>query len=132
MPPNIQVSLIGPDQTLAQMLHTGALDVLYAARIPSSFFEGDGEVKSLFENHGEIEGARYPQTKIYPPCRPWLNDHIDQTMREMGDGWWSCGHDKNRHVLETFSRHHLEQGLSQRQLTVADLFASASLESFKI
>jgi 4,5-dihydroxyphthalate decarboxylase len=176
LPPNIQVSPIGPDQTLTQMLHTGELDALYTARMPSSFLKGDGKVKRLFENYGEIERAYYRQTKIFPIMHtvvmrrdvyeanrwiaqsltkafieaqrrtyedlketaalkamlPWLNDHIDETMREMGDDWWSYGLDKNRHVLETFTRYHLEQGLSKRLLTVDELFAPESLESFKI
>jgi 4,5-dihydroxyphthalate decarboxylase len=176
LPPNIKVSPIGPDQTLTQMLHTGELDALYTARMPSSFLKGDGKVKRLFENYGEIERAYYRQTKIFPIMHtvvmrrdvyeanrwiaqsltkafieaqrrtyedlketaalkamlPWLNDHIDETMREMGDDWWSYGLDKNRHVLETFTRYHLEQGLSKRLLTVDELFAPESLESFKI
>jgi 4,5-dihydroxyphthalate decarboxylase len=176
LPPNIKVSPIGPDQTLTQMLHTGELDALYTARMPSSFLKGDGKVKRLFENYGEIERAYYRQTKIFPIMHtvvmrrdvyeanrwiaqsltkafieaqrrtyedlketaalkamlPWLNDHIDETMREMGDDWWSYGLDKNRHVLETFTRYHLEQGLSKRLLSVDELFAPESLESFKI
>jgi 4,5-dihydroxyphthalate decarboxylase len=176
LPPNIKVSPIGPDQTLTQMLHTGELDALYTARMPSSFLKGDGKVKRLFENYGEIERAYFRQTKIFPIMHtvvmrrdvyeanrwiaqsltkafieaqrrtyedlketaalkamlPWLNDHIDETMREMGDDWWSYGLDKNRHVLETFTRYHLEQGLSKRLLSVDELFAPESLESFKI
>jgi 4,5-dihydroxyphthalate decarboxylase len=176
LPPNIKVSPIGPDQTLTQMLHTGELDALYTARMPSSFLKGDGKVKRLFENYGEIERAYYRQTKIFPIMHtvvirrdvyeanrwiaqsltkafieaqrrtyedlketaalkamlPWLNDHIDETMREMGDDWWSYGLDKNCLVLETFTRYHLEQGLSKRLLKVDELFAPESLESFKI
>jgi 4,5-dihydroxyphthalate decarboxylase len=176
LPPNIKVSPIGPDQTLTRMLHTGELDALYTARMPSSFLKGDGKVKRLFENYGEIERAYFRQTKIFPIMHtvvmrrdvyeanrwiaqsltkafieaqrrtyedlketaalkamlPWLNDHIDETMREMGDDWWSYGLDKNRHVLETFTRYHLEQGLSKRLLSVDELFAPESLESFKI
>jgi 4,5-dihydroxyphthalate decarboxylase len=176
LPPNIKVSPIGPDQTLTQMLHTGELDALYTARMPSSFLKGDGKVKRLFENYGEIERAYFRQTKIFPIMHtvvmrrdvyeanrwiaqsltkafieaqrrtyedlketaalkamlPWLNDHIDETKREMGDDWWAYGLDKNRHVLETFTRYHLEQGLSKRLLAVDELFAPESLESFKI
>ncbi|MGA8513212.1 MAG: ABC transporter substrate-binding protein [Burkholderiaceae bacterium] len=176
LPPNIKVSPIGPDQTLTQMLHTGELDALYTARMPSSFLKGDGKVKRLFENYGEIERAYFRQTKIFPIMHtvvmrrdvyeanrwiaqsltkafieaqrrtyedlketaalkamlPWLNAHVDETMREMGDDWWAYGLDKNRHVLETFTRYHLEQGLSKRLLTVDELFAPESLESFKI
>ena len=176
LPPNIQVSPIGADQTLSGMLHTGALDALYTARAPSSFFKGDGQVKRLFENYAEIERAYYRQTKIFPIMHtvvmrrdvyeanrwiaqsltkafmaaqrqtyadlqetaalktmlPWLTAQVDETRREMGDDWWAYGLEKNRHVLETFTRYHLEQGLSKRLLTPDELFAPESLESFKI
>jgi 4,5-dihydroxyphthalate decarboxylase len=176
LPPNIKVSPIGADQTLSGMLHTGALDALYTARAPSSFFKGDGQVKRLFENYAEIERAYYRQTKIFPIMHtvvmrrdvyeanrwiaqsltkafmaaqrqtyadlqetaalktmlPWLTAHVDDTRREMGDDWWAYGLEKNRHVLETFTRYHLEQGLSKRLLSPDELFAPESLESFKI
>ncbi len=176
LPPNIQVNPIGPDQTLSGMLHTGALDALYTARAPSSFYLGDGKVKRLFENYAEIERAYYRQTKIFPIMHtvvmrrdvyeanrwiaqsltkafiaaqrhtyadlqetaalktmlPWLTAHVEDTRREMGDDWWAYGLEKNRHVLETFTRYHLEQGLSKRLLTPDELFAPESLESFKI
>ncbi len=57
LPPNIQVSPIGPTQTLSKMLHDGELDALYTARMPSSFLKGDGKVKRLFENYVDVERA---------------------------------------------------------------------------
>ena len=176
LPPNIKVQPIGPTKTLSQMLHSGEIDALYTARMPSSFLKGDGKVVRLFPDYPEVERAYWRETKRFPIMHiiairrdvyeanrwiaqsltkafieaqrrtyedlketaalkamlPWLNDHIDETMREMGSDWWSYGLDKNRHVLETFTRYHLEQGLSKRLLTVDELFAPESLESFKI
>jgi 4,5-dihydroxyphthalate decarboxylase len=65
-PPNIQVSPIGPHQTLSQMLHDGELDALYTARMPSSFLKGDGKVKRLFEDYPEVERRYYRETGIFP------------------------------------------------------------------
>jgi 4,5-dihydroxyphthalate decarboxylase len=50
----------------------------------------------------------------------------------MGDDYWSYGVPANRHVLETFFRHHHAQGLSSRLVTPEDLFHPATLESAKI
>jgi 4,5-dihydroxyphthalate decarboxylase len=50
----------------------------------------------------------------------------------MGQDFWSYGVEANRHVLETFLRHHHTQGLSPRQLAVEELFHPATLETFKV
>jgi 4,5-dihydroxyphthalate decarboxylase len=76
--------------------------------------------------------ADLAETAALKAMLPWLTAHIEQTQRELGDDWWSYGLPKNRHVLETFTRYHFEQGLSPRLLSVDELFAPESLESFKI
>jgi 4,5-dihydroxyphthalate decarboxylase len=63
---------------------------------------------------------------------PWQIAHVEDVRREMGDDWWPYGFEANRHVLDTFLRYHHEQGLSQRRLRPEDLFASETLDSFKI
>ncbi len=45
---------------------------------------------------------------------------------------WRCGIEKNRKVLETFTRYHHEQGLSPRQLTVGKMFAPETFAAFRI
>jgi 4,5-dihydroxyphthalate decarboxylase len=50
----------------------------------------------------------------------------------MGEDWWPYGFAANRRVLDTFLRYHHEQGLSARRLEAEELFASETLEAFKI
>jgi len=45
---------------------------------------------------------------------------------------WRCGNEKNRKVLEIFTRYHHEQGLSPRQLTVEEMFATETFAAFRI
>jgi 4,5-dihydroxyphthalate decarboxylase len=46
----------------------------------------------------------------------------------MGNNFYSYGLDKpNRKTVETLCRYSFEQGMSQRQLTVEELFAPESL-----
>jgi 4,5-dihydroxyphthalate decarboxylase len=66
LPGNIKVESIGPGQTLAQMLHSGEIDALYTARMPSSFKAGDGKVVRLFADYVEVEKAYYRQTGLFP------------------------------------------------------------------
>ena len=176
LPPNIRVQSIGPTQTLAQMLHTGEIDALYTARMPSTFGCGDGKVVRLFENYPEVERAYYRKTGIFPIMHtvairreayeanrwiagslmkafveaqrrtyaglketaalksmlPWLNAHVDETIREMGEDYWPYGLAPNSSTLKTFLRYHQEQGLSKRLVAPEELFAPETLEQFKI
>jgi 4,5-dihydroxyphthalate decarboxylase len=66
LPPNIKVTQIGEQDTLAAMLRDGKIDALYTARMPSTYHTGGGKVRRLFENYLEVEQAYYRKTKIFP------------------------------------------------------------------
>jgi 4,5-dihydroxyphthalate decarboxylase len=176
LPPNIKLVPIGPTQTLSQMLHTGEIDALYTARMPSSFLKGDGRVVRLFPDYQAVELAYYRQTRIFPIMHtvairrevyeanrwiaqsltkafmaaqkityaslretaalkamlPWLNGHVEDTIREMGEDYWPYGLAPNVETLRTFLRYHHEQGLSKRLVSPEELFAPETLETFKI
>ncbi|MEO7743526.1 MAG: ABC transporter substrate-binding protein [Usitatibacter sp.] len=67
LPPNVKVKPIGPTDTLAAMLASGAIDALYTARMPSSYRAGGlGDVRRLFEDYMEVEQAYYRKTRIFP------------------------------------------------------------------
>lgn len=63
---------------------------------------------------------------------PWLNAHVEDARKLMGDDYWSYGFKPNRDTLETFLRYSYEQGLSKRQLRAEDIFAPETMESFVI
>lgn len=63
---------------------------------------------------------------------PWLNQHLEDAQVLLGADYWSYGVDANRATLETFVRYHHEQGLSRQLLSLEDLFAPESTESFVI
>ena len=66
LPPNIRVQPIGPEQTLARMLLDGEIDALYTARMPSSFLNGGGRVRRLFEDFETVERAYFQTTGLFP------------------------------------------------------------------
>jgi 4,5-dihydroxyphthalate decarboxylase len=67
LPPNIKVKPIGPNDTLAAMLASGAIDAFYTARMPSTYKAGGlGDVRRLFESYMEVEQAYYRKTRIFP------------------------------------------------------------------
>ena len=66
LPPSIRVEPIADTKTLSQMIESGELDAMYTARAPSTFVNGTGKVRRLFENYGAVEREYYRKTKIFP------------------------------------------------------------------
>ena len=66
LPPDIRIQPIGPQQTLASMLASGEIDALHTARAPSSFRNGAGTVKRLFEDFQPVERDYFRRTGIFP------------------------------------------------------------------
>jgi 4,5-dihydroxyphthalate decarboxylase len=64
--PEIQLETIPQGQTLAAMIASGEIDALYTARMPSTFANGSGKVRRLFENYQQIEQEYFSKTKIFP------------------------------------------------------------------
>ncbi len=79
LPPEIRLQAIPEDKTLSQMIATGEIDALYTARAPSTFYDGSGRVKRLFEDYEAVEREYYRKTKIFPPM------HIVAIRRDVYD-----------------------------------------------
>jgi 4,5-dihydroxyphthalate decarboxylase len=67
LPPEIRLESIPSDKTLSHMLESGEIDALYTARAPSTFYNGSGNVRRLFEDYQTVEREYYRKTKIFPP-----------------------------------------------------------------
>ena len=66
LPAEFDVTPIGPDQTLAQMLADGEIDALHTARTPSTFYSRPDDVKRLFPDFVAAEKAYFRRTRIFP------------------------------------------------------------------
>lgn len=55
-----------PDKVLDDMLVSGELDCVIAARVPASYEQGNPKVRRLFESFIDVEEQYYRQTGIYP------------------------------------------------------------------
>ena len=66
LPPEIRVQPIGETQTLSRALESGDIDALYTARMPSTYGNGRGAVRRLFEDYHTVEREYYLKTKIFP------------------------------------------------------------------
>jgi 4,5-dihydroxyphthalate decarboxylase len=72
------------------------------------------------------------ETHVLASMLPWQVSHVEEARQVIGEDWWPYGLEANRHVLETFLRHHHEQGLSKRRFTPEEIFARETLVSFKV
>ena len=63
---------------------------------------------------------------------PWGVSEFHKAKELMGEDYWSYGLEENRHVLETFTRYHHEQGLSARKVAPEELFAASVQDLTKI
>jgi 4,5-dihydroxyphthalate decarboxylase len=66
LPSFIRISRISPEKTLSRMLEKGEIDALIAPRPPSSYKDGTGVVKRLFEDYKEEEIRYYQKNGIFP------------------------------------------------------------------
>ncbi len=63
---------------------------------------------------------------------PWVPDHVRQWREVAGEDFWPYGVAPNRPTLEAFLQYGYEQGVSRRRLSVEELFAPETLQTFKI
>jgi 4,5-dihydroxyphthalate decarboxylase len=64
--PGLDLTPIGPDETLVGMLREGKLDALFTARGPSSFLRGEPHIVRLFPDTRQAELAYYKKTSLFP------------------------------------------------------------------
>ena len=63
---------------------------------------------------------------------PWLPEEVARTRRLLGEDYWPYGLPSNQRCLRTFLRYSFDQGLAERLLDPADLFAPETLDDFII
>lgn len=93
--------------------------------LPASVFKAFVAAKRLC-------AARLGDTSATKVMLPFVEEQFYRAKKLMGDDFWSYGFAENRHVLETFVRHHHKQGLSERLVCAEEMFHPATLETFRI
>ena len=93
--------------------------------LPGAVFKAFSQSKSL-----ALKALR--DTSATKVTLPFVEEQLKRAEQLMGEDYWSYGVAAARNTLETFVRHHHRQGLSQRQLSVEEIFHPATYESFSI
>jgi 4,5-dihydroxyphthalate decarboxylase len=111
LPAGIRLERIGPGQTLSAMLRDGEIDALLTPRIPSTYFDGSGRVRRLFEDYPQAERDYYRATRIFPIM------HVVVIRRDV--------YEANRWVAQSLFKAFRQA----QQLTYADLAETAALKA---
>lgn len=89
--------------------------------LPNAVFDGFEEAKkramAIIASFG-APGATHP----------WIAAEIETIRNMFGDDWWPYGIAPNRVSIEAAARWHHAQGLSDRLLTIEELFADSTLD----
>lgn len=91
-----------------------------------------GAIYKAFEQSKRLALEHLSDTSATKITLPFAEERLAEARALMGEDFWSYGIENNRHVLETFFRHHHAQGLSSRLVTPEDLFHPGTFESFKL
>ena len=63
---------------------------------------------------------------------PFLDQQLHEAQALMGEDFWPYGVEANRRCLEYFLQQHHKQGLSDRLITVAELFHPSTFEVARV
>lgn len=91
-----------------------------------------GALLKAFEQSKQRALARLTDVAATKVTMPFVEEGLRKVRALMGHDFWSYGVDANRHVLDTFLRHHHAQGLSPRPVAVEELFHPATIETFRL
>lgn len=86
--------------------------------------------KALCEAKARCARALY-EARALRAMLPWALHEYETARSLMGDDFWPYGVEANRKTLETFVRYAHEQGVAARPVSVDDLFAKETLDTYR-
>jgi 4,5-dihydroxyphthalate decarboxylase len=101
-PAGMDISPIGADQTLAQMLVDGEIDAIYSPRAPQPLSDGDKRVRQLFADVRGEEQRYFAATGIFPIMHVVvLRRDVYERNRWLARSLFKAFQDGRRQALDT-------------------------------
>lgn len=111
---------------------TGIFPIMHAVAIKRvTLKQNPWLAGAVFKAYSQAKSMAYQQmamTGWAMDSLPWYGQEFEETRALMGNNYYSYGIKPNRKTLETLFRYSYQQGLSQRELTIEELFDSSGLE----
>ena len=89
-------------------------------------------VLKAFEQAKALAFAKLADTSASKVMLPFVDQQLQEAQELMGRDFWPYGVSRNRRCLEYFLQQHHKQGLSDRLVTIAELFHPATFEVARI
>ncbi len=93
--------------------------------LPASLFKA-------FEKAKDMAIERLLEENEPMSTYPWIDGVVREAQEIMGKDFWPYGVEENRKTLEAFLRYHYDQGLSERKLTLDEIFVPSTLVKSRI
>ena len=91
-----------------------------------------GALLKAFNAAKALGAEQLNDTSATKVTMPFVEDQLLAARNLMGADFWSYGVKNNEVVLRTFLTHHYQQGLSDREVQLDELFHPATLESYSL
>lgn len=115
---------------------TGVFPIMHVVGIRKELAERNpwlpGAVLKAFTQSKAAALALLGDTSATKVTLPFVEEQLKAARDSMGEDYWSYGVAAARNTLETFVRHHHSQGLSERLMSVSQLFHPATYETYSI
>lgn len=115
---------------------TGIFPIMHVIGIRRKIVEAHPWLPSAclkaFEFSKRAAIARLSDTSATKITLPFVEEQMKAARDLLGPDYWPYGVEPNRRTLEAFLDHHHRQGLSQRRVSVNELFHPSTLEAFRI
>ncbi len=131
---NPLVERLFPDSKRVEQAYykkTGVFPIMHAVAVRKSLLEENPWLaKAIFNAYSESKTMDYKYMNelgwVFDTL-PWYGQEFEETKKMMGDNYWPYGIEPNRKALEALFRYSYEQGLSNKNLTIEDLFHPSCL-----
>lgn len=130
-----KVARLFPDYRKTEQAYfskTGIFPIMHAVAIRKSLLDQEPWLaEAVFAAYSQAKGLAYDQmTKMgwASDMLPWYGQELENTRKLMGDNFYSYGIEANRKTLGALFRYSHEQGFSDRELKIEDLFDQRGLK----
>jgi 4,5-dihydroxyphthalate decarboxylase len=137
--PNGNVERLFPDyrrEEIEYFSKTGIFPIMHTMVIRRDVYEENPWVASslvkAFERSKNFAYTLNYQTGALRYMLPWMNEEIEIMENIIGKDYWPYGIEKNRKTLDAFLDYMHRQGLSNRHYKPEEIFATETLEMFRI
>jgi 4,5-dihydroxyphthalate decarboxylase len=115
---------------------TGVFPIMHTVVIRRDLLDGEPWVaRSLYDAF--CDAKRRATDALGDPVvlsitLPWQVAEVEATRALMGEDYWPYGVEPNRVALETLVRYSREQGLAEKGVPIETLFATSTLDDYRI